>query len=392
MEMVTAVEPAAVFPDLDVYWSVNNTLVSPTDVDAGELSTTFYFNNGLYMLGDANIDTDEFDDHLIIHEWGHYFEDNFSRSDSMGGGHAFGEALDPRLAFGEGFATALAAIALQDPQYCDTNAPLLTSGFGIDAENFNSGLQGWFNEGSVMTLIYDLWDTNVDGTDNSSIGFKPIYDTMVGPQANTMAFTSLFTFASGLRPMLLPSDLSFVDSQLRRENIDTPATIDQWADSQTTAPVSELYPLGRDVIPYYTVLPTNGSIVNVCLNNDYFTAGEDPNKFGMFRHFRITTTGSSAYTITATANPALTTTTGPGDDPPRDDSDPDLFLHRAGQWFAFAESTDDGGGEEVFVTPTLGAGTYILRLQEWRHIDDTADHTPPDTFPTQVCFDVSMTP
>jgi hypothetical protein len=65
-----------------------------------------------------------------------------------------------------------------------------------------------------------------------------------------------------------------------------------------------------------------------------------------------------------------------------------MYFHRAGQGFPFAGSTDDGGGEEVFITPVIGAGTYILRLQEWRHVDDTAAAT----FPTQVCFDVSMTP
>ena len=124
------------------------------------------------------------------------------------------------------------------------------------------------------------------------------------------------------------------------------------------------------------------------LNNDYFSAGDPENKFGMFRHFRITTSGSSTYTITATATPALTVTTGPGDTTPRDDSDPDMYFHRAGQGFPFARSIDDGGGEEIFITPVIGAGTYILRLQEWRHVDDTAAAT----FPEQVCFDVSMTP
>ena len=36
------------------------------------------------MAMDRNAgDADEFDDHIIVHEWGHYFEDNFSRSDSV---------------------------------------------------------------------------------------------------------------------------------------------------------------------------------------------------------------------------------------------------------------------------------------------------------------------
>ncbi|MDH4055059.1 MAG: hypothetical protein OEV58_06715, partial [Gammaproteobacteria bacterium] len=119
-----------------------------------------------------------------------------------------------------------------------------------------------------------------------------------------------------------------------------------------------------------------------------FADGDSENKFGMFRHFRFTTTSTDSYTITATANPAPTATTTTGDDPPRDDSDPDLFLHRAVPqwWFPFATSTDDGNASEIFTTPTMSAGTYILRLQEWRHVDDSRAAG----FPSQVCFDVSV--
>ncbi len=392
MTMVTDVDSTAVFPDLDVYWSINNTLTSPTDIDAGELSSTFYTNSGLYMLGDANVDTEEFDDHVSIHEWGHYFEDKFSRSDSFGGNHFIGTPLDPRVAFGEGFASALAAIALQDPLYCDTSGPnLLTSGFGINWESQNYGLVGWFNELTVGKFIYDLWDTGTDGgQDLGSIGFKPIYDTMVGPQNNVNAFTTLFSFAAGLRPMLDLADQAFVDGQLNRVNVDTAAGVDIWGDGQSTAPVNTSYPLGRDVIPPYTELVIDAAPINVCLNNDYFADFEEDdseNKFGMFRHFRFTTTNTDSYTITATANPAPVATTTTGDAPPRDDSDPDLFLHRGPQWwFAFANSTSDGNATEVFTTPSIGAGTYVLRLQEWRHVDVTRAAG----FPTQVCFDVAV--
>ena len=385
MQLVLSADATADFGPLDAFWSVNNTLTSPTDIDAGELPTSFYRGDidSLFLLGDADTDAEEFDDHVSIHEWGHYFEDVFSRSDSMGGSHSLGESLDPRIAFGEGFAHALAAMATDEPQYCDTNA---SGGFGFNTETNNSGLQGWFNELSVATLVYDLWDTDEDGSDNDSIGFGPIYETMIGPQANADALTSVFSFAAGLRPMLTPSELAFVDSQLGRENIDTPTVVDQWGDSQTTAPTNPQFPDGRDLIPIYSVLPTNGTPVNVCLNNDYFVADDVPNKLGMFRYFRFTTTGTSSYTITATANPAPTATTGAGDPAPRDDSDPDMYLHRSGQEFPFASSTDDGNAVEVFDTPSLTPGTYILRLLEWRHVDEDAAAD----FPTQVCFDVTL--
>ena len=57
--------------------------------------------------------------------------------------------------------TAFAAIASGDPQYCDTGAvPDRGDSFGFSTETNNSGVQGWFNEMSVATLVYDLWDTN----------------------------------------------------------------------------------------------------------------------------------------------------------------------------------------------------------------------------------------
>lgn len=401
MDMVIAVDPTVTFPPLDIYWSVNNTLVTgSSNIDAGELTSTFYTNSGLYILGDAGTDGDDYDDHVMVHEWGHYFEDIFSRSDSMGGSHYIGEPLDPRLAFGEGFASALAAIALNEPVYCDTRVNP-SGGFGIDWE-FDSTpftLIGWMNELDVGAFIYDLWDTNNDGgQDAGSIGFDPIYQTMIGPQSTTTPFTSVFTFADGMRPTLAGADQTFLDGQLARINVDSPGN-DEWGNGQTTIPTSGTFPDGRDVLPIYTTLPTDGTVVNVCLNDDYFvyTLGstdyelgpaDSPNKFGLFHHFRVDIAATDAFTIVAQANPAPTATTGAGSTDPREDSDPDLFLHRSGEWFPRWTSTDDGEAVENFATPTLAAGSYILRLQEWRFVDDNAAAG----FPTQVCFDVSMTP
>jgi hypothetical protein len=383
MLLVASVDATANFSPLDIYWSVNNVLTSPSDIDAGELPSTFYSNSGLFILGDADTDADEYDVNITVHEWGHYFEDKLSRSDSFGGRHAIGESLDPRVAFSEGFAYGLAAIALENPIGCDTRSQNgANNGGGTNWESSSGGgLAGWFNEYSVGSMIYDLWDTNVDGSDNSSIGFAPIYQTMVGPQRNTPAFTSMFSFASGLRPMLNSADLAFVDSQLNRISVDTPAVVDEWGDNQTTEP-------GRDIVPYFIELQVGAAPVNVCLNNDFFANYEDgdgENKLGMFRHFRFTTNSTNSYTINATANPAPPATTVAGD-PLREDSDPDLFLNRSMHWFAFESSTNDGGGQELWTTPSLPANTYILRLQEWRHVD--VDRAP--DFPAQVCFDVSI--
>ena len=386
MQSILAERPSESFPPLDMFWSVNNTLTSPLDIDAGELTASFYSTgiDSLFLLGDANVDTEEFDDHVTMHEWGHYFEDNFSRSDSIGGPHTIGQSLDARLAFGEGFATALAAILLEEQQYCDTSAPITSAGFGLSTERENRGLQGWMNEMSVATLIYDLWDTDVDGVDTSSIGFGPILETMIDGQANTDALTSLFSFSTELQGILTGADLAFLNTLLDSENVER-TTNDEWGSSQDL--IVDAPNQARDVLPLYTDMPTNGTI-NICTNSDY-DSGRDGNKLAEHRYLRFVTTTTSRYDITVTT----TTPTPPTNDPPptppdeiRDQSDPDIFIWRRGVLVALGNSGDPN--LETLTTQILPADTYAVSLQEWRYEDESAS----SDFPDQICFDVTVAP
>ena len=338
MQLITSVEPNAIFRPLDAFWSVNNTLMSPTDIDVGDLGASFYTpdpdrdgiaNPSLFLLGDAAVDTEEFDDHVIVHEWGHYFEDVFARSDSTGGPHGIGDRLDARLAFGEGWATAFSGIALENPIYCDTGPAGSSGGFGIGTEKGAYDAQGWYDEISVMRFIYDLWDTTDDeaegldtGADAGSIGFAPIYETLVGPQAFTDTFTTVFSFASELRSTLPPADQVFLDSQLVREDM-TPG-FDKWGAGE----LNDASPDGqqsRDVLPLYVDMPMDGTVVNICSNDDYDGAG-DGNKLATYRYLRLDIPSPAAFDvriITTTAD------TIPGDDDPndpRDRSDPDMYI------------------------------------------------------------------
>jgi len=398
MQLIMSVEPNAIFNPLDAYWSVNNTLNSPTDISAGDLGASFYTpdpdfdgiaNPSLFLLGDAAVDTEEFDDHVIVHEWGHYFEDNFARSDSTGGPHGIGDRLDARLAFGEGWATAFSGIALENPIYCDTGPAGSSGGFGIGAEKGAYDAQGWYDEISVLRFIYDLYDSTDDeaegldtGADAGSIGFAPIYQTMVGPQAFTEAFTTVFSFASQLRSTLPPEDQAFLDSQLLREDM-TPG-FDQWGVGE----LNDASPDGqqsRDVLPLYVDMPLDGTVVNICSNDDYDGSG-DGNKLATYRYLRLDVPVSSAFEVRV-----ITTTTGelPVDDPedPRDQSDPDMFIFRDGRVADFGNSGD--ANQELFTTAILsGPDTYVADLREFRY----ADPDSPVGFPDRMCFDVSFTP
>ena len=142
-ELVLTAVPTEVFPALSLFWSEENkpnTAPPPNPPpfcpDNGDILTSSYIvfgandvddcnspvATGIYLLGDFTIgDTDEFDQSVIAHEFGHYIEDSFGRSDSIGGGHG-GSAtpLDLRVAFGEGWGNAFSVMVRNDPVYRDS--------------------------------------------------------------------------------------------------------------------------------------------------------------------------------------------------------------------------------------------------------------------------------
>jgi hypothetical protein len=383
MQFVRAADPGADFPPLDMFWSINNKVAAETDLTAGDLPTSSYWGSidSLFILGDDTDDTDEFDDHIVAHEWSHYFEDTFSRSDSFGGRHFLGESLEARLAFGEGWASALGAMGLNDPLYCDTGVPGTREGGGYNAESSSFGVKGWFNEVSVTALIYDLWDTANEAGDSSSLGFRPIYNIMTGPQAATEAFTTLFSFATELRSSLNTQGQAGIDELLDRENVVSGVAMDIWAENETNSAGA-----AADVLPLYTDYIADGSILNLCVNNSLDGLSRDGNNVGEDRYLRITVPMTDEYDIVVATTTPTPVTADPDD---RDQSDPDIYLHKGPLYLTPGLGGSAAENLEELTTPVLQQGeTYIAFLEEWRFEDDEASVN----YPTTICFDVSFSP
>jgi len=387
INLIATVDGTANFVPLDAFWSPDNTNVEGTgtfdeNIASGEIGTSFYSSDSLFLLGKDGFDAEEFDDHVIVHEWGHYFEDNFSRSDSIGGSHGIGDLLDARVAFGEGFATALSGMALDNPVYCDTLwSGGQLRGFDIDIESEAGGTAGWFNEISVMKLVYDLWDMNDDGADTSDIGFGPIYSVMTGAQSATPAFTTLFSFASNLKQAVNAQDELFVDALLTEQNVDA-AMIDIYGSMETNdGPGTP-----DDVFPLYTPL-TLGNTINICTNSQH-DSGRTGNKLSEHRYLMLNLPTAQQVTFTMTANPAPSTPT-PGfdcsadpDDPENHEhSDPDFLVWRNGEFQWFGLSCEPNS--EVTTSGTLPAGDYVIDINEFRHEDEETVNP----FDERVCFD-----
>jgi len=390
-QVVLGVSPSVDFPPLRVLWSTGNVPVSGSA--PGEIgSSRFVAGRGIELLGAAEQDTDEYDRHVIAHEWGHYLERAFSRSDTIGGAHSITDQLDMRLAFSEGWANAFSAIATGDSIYVDTFGAGQARSFSFDLEqspNRRNPNAGWFNEEAVQSLLYDLYDNGRDvppGTltlDDLALGFGPLFDVMIGAQRQTRALTTVFSLVDALK-RARPADAPLIDQLTLTQGIRPVA--DEYGAAETNYGVpSQRTPqdVGADFHSVYDTVVVNGPAVNVCSLDDYTSATTGAgNKLASRRFVRFTVSTPGPHVVTARAVAPLNAA-----------ADPDLKLRlpdgsvRASTGPPQCTIDTPQDCVESF-TPSLAAGEHVLEVYEWTNTNVDTDQHPPIG---RTCFDVTVT-
>lgn len=382
MALVRQADPQAEFPALDVFWSPDNSTAASSAgfderIGKGQIGTSFYSpaHSAIFLLGRADQDTEEFDSHVIIHEWAHYFEQAFSRSDSPGGAHSLDEALDKRLAFSEGMATALSGMVLESSFYCDTSGPGQGNGFRIDLDNRSPRRPGWFNEMSVLSLMYALWSP---GQPERGFEFGELYQVLTLDQRVTPAFTSIFSFAAALKERF-PERRLLVEQLLTRYDING-------SDAYGSNEVNTGGGRHGDALPIYSSLPDDGSTVEICVN-DEFDVARNGNKLSQFRylHLRVEREGLYELSVNTRNPPTATGSSCPGAGLQNHHSDPDFRLLKNGR--IVLEEISCGANEQK-VEAVLSPGEYAMAISEKRFVDAA---TASD-FRNRICFAVTARP
>lgn len=134
-------------PSIPVFWSPGLSPAAYFDQPNEAVSfylkaPNSYLQRGLYIMGGQAgaidcADTDHFDNSVILHEYGHYLEDQFSASESPGGSHNGNFIIDPRLAWSEGWANYVQGAILGASSYQDTIGNPSCSGGHMLAINLN---------------------------------------------------------------------------------------------------------------------------------------------------------------------------------------------------------------------------------------------------------------
>lgn len=244
---VLGVRPDVSFPTLSVCWSVNNS-TTEGKVERGEIGTSKYSGSEkcMFILGKEDDDTDEYDWHVMCHEWGHYFQDKNSRDDSVAGDHGDGDILDPRVAFSEGFGNAWAGVMLYpDRVYKDSSGlQQATAGNCFDLQSNDVKNPGWFSEASVQAVMYNTFDPASD-LPETKVDLGSFIDALTSPVKTTRAFTTVFPFVRALQTSNEDKPLSF-DTLLDKHGI-SPITDDYGTGQTDSGGVEGLLPLYRPI-------------------------------------------------------------------------------------------------------------------------------------------------
>ena len=219
-EFLRETESSLVLPKLTVFWSPANTTVNG-NLATGQIAGTFFnaANNTAFILGDRDVDSDEFDDGVILHEYAHLLSERFSRDDSPGGEHVLGDILDPRVAWSEGWANFFSGLVRANPIYRDSFGLAGTAIQEHDLEeNVPSGDQpGYWSEFSVHSVLWDLVDVREDGGDTTQLAFNTVWQAFRGLSDDT--FVYLPSFLDRLTT-LEPTVASEVEQIARSRSID----------------------------------------------------------------------------------------------------------------------------------------------------------------------------
>ncbi|MEM7645398.1 MAG: hypothetical protein AAF203_00695 [Pseudomonadota bacterium] len=349
--------PFTIAPLVTAYWAAG--------VDPGTYfnipSLSFYIpgENDLYILGGVNgdidnSDTDHFDDTIIIHEYGHFIEDNFSITNSPGGAHSGNTILDPRLAWGEGWANYFQAAVTGNSVYRDTFGTIEGTTGVFFNEDLESGTtdtattlgEGNFREFSITRALLDYTDTNNEGvsTDQLTTSFAEFWTLFAGSNGfpnsgfNFRSIGLFYTLQNALSGKSDWSEIQGAENQL--------ATVVDYGNTFTLGGSCSTISIQAQNISGIQTEDGTPSNSNQFASNDFYSYTHPGGSFTM----------SLSYTTGSSASPA----------------DLDIYLYQNDYTFGssssvlgFSDDTIQVGetsDTETFTISDLAAGTYMINV------------------------------
>ncbi len=367
----------------------------------------------LFILGgkDGNvsqIDTDHFDTSVVLHEYGHFLEDVYGKTDSPGGYHNGDAVIDPRLAWSEGFANFFQAAAQ------GTNSYLDTAGFCNDSQESGSCSQnvyfrlsengtttlydratlageGSFREISISRTLYKIVNTASSSPYSGAgagIPFSEIWgvftDSVTGYHSSGKVFRTMHLLMSRLQQIVTASyssNVSYWNAVLANENQAT--DFKEYNNTFTEVALNscatrELTPVADKTTCYGSSCPIY-KMSNQLLSNDFYRLDVTQQDVDANATIQISYFQCKSSAVGGPANPS-----GPGDSgcAVSNNVDLDLYLYKQGYTYFDEYKEKESGqqssdivkksarayasietGSEVITLGQLTPGVYLLNVK-----------------------------
>ena len=225
-----------------VYWKAGFNPYSYYGFANSPLSFYVSGERKLYILGGLNgdvktSDTDHFDNSVILHEYGHFLEDVYSKSDSPGGSHNGNSITDPRLAWSEGWGNFIQAAVQGTNYYSDS------SGFcndTVESSGASCALNIYFTmDGSGATATMDSVSVNGEGVYREISATRTLYKTIASPISTTTSslraaipFSEIWNVFSGTGTGFASSSVRFRNAGKFVQLLDTVVNTSTYSANQ----------------------------------------------------------------------------------------------------------------------------------------------------------------
>ena len=364
---------------VSIYWKLGK---NPAEYYGSDSALSFYVPTArqLYILGGQNgnyttADTDHYDNSVIVHEYAHFIEDVYSKTDSPGGMHSADGTIDARLAFGEGLANFFQGTVLKEScrtdesvAYCDTRGnPLGSTGllinYGLENQDtvdmpVASG-EGNFREFSIARFLFDMVDSAAEA----------------GDAADTLSFSHIWAVLTGS---------SFLNPSTKFRNMGLFHEIYRGLAGRSD--LSSLYSLHKhdsDQREYGVTLKSNDCQPRVIGTPDTHVLGDfaSSNHHSANDFFRYYHSGGSLQVrLDYTTNPTFPV-------------DLDLYIYRDGYVFgneqtvaAFSEQYHPTASATASETAsgTLVAGDYMINVRQYQFVKDSNQDPQKATYSLKI--------
>jgi hypothetical protein len=255
-------------------------------------------------------------------------------------------------------------MVLNDPVYSDSFGPRQAQRFSFDVESNAAAPAGWFNEASIQSLAWDLFDAPADGLDAVALGYLPLFEAFTGPLKSGAALTSVYPLLASVRGRA-GAPVAAIDALAVAQGINAVGDYGNGETNNGSVPQS---------LPIYSVLALNGGAQAVCGTRIAGTFNTLGNR--LFLRFALPAAGTvtiqARYTPTGSTAPFLGA------------ADPDIVLYEAG----FLDSADTTTPDAEDLTRSLQAGDYVIEVYEYSHVDPSLQASQRRG---NTCFNVTVT-